>query len=343
MKANSKFYFMKKFLLILTGVFGLSFVAEAQLTINTGLDTASMTNLLEGLGVDIQNMSINCAPGAYGQFSGYSEIPIGNGLVFSTGDALMMADSNMSTSTSTAWNYPGDPDLDLIAGTYTYDACVLEFDAVPAGDTLYFNFAFGSEEYMEWVAGGFNDVFAIWISGNGFPVPTNIAVLPNDTIVSVVNVNAYTNSQYYIDNETIPGSYISFDGFTTNIGVEAVVVPGSTYHFKIAIADAMDGVVDSGVMLEAFRFRSFMEISGMEELEMQSMIYPNPAMDFVKLQFNTARADVYILNAVGEIVYQSANFNSDDILDISELESGTYFVKTVSGHKTGYTPLMIVK
>jgi hypothetical protein len=334
---------MKKLILILSGAIGLSFTAQAQLTINTGLDTASMTNLLEGLGVNIQNMTINCDANAYGQFSGYSEIPIGNGIVFSTGDALMMADSNMSTSTTSTWSYPGDADLDLLAGTYTYDACVLEFDAVPVGDTLYFNFAFGSEEYMEWVSAGFNDVFAIWISGNGFPGPTNIAVLPNDTVVSVVNVNAYTNPQYYIDNETIPGSYISFDGFTTNIGVEAVVVPGSTYHFKIAIADAMDAAVDSGVMLEAFSFRSFMEISGMEELELQTMIYPNPAMDFIKLQFNTAKADVYILNTVGEIVYQSSNFNSDDILDVSELKSGIYFVKTVAGNKTGYTPLMIVK
>lgn len=332
---------MKK--LLLAGTTLLALNSQAQLSITTGLDTTAMSSLLEGLGVDINNMTINCSAGAYGQFSGTSEIPISQGLVFSTGDALTLANSNSSTSDSYAWGTLGDSDLDLLAGIGTYDACVLEFDAIPTGDTLFFNFAFGSEEYMEWVSAGFNDVFAIFISGNGFPTPTNIAVLPNDTIVSVDNVNANTNSQYYIDNETVPGTYVSLDGFTTNIGVEVVVVPSSPYHFKIAIADAMDAVVDSGVLLEAFSFRSVAAPLSIVENEIEFNMYPNPANEYLTLKFAEATANVSITNSVGQEVFSKSNLINGESLNISELAAGSYLVKLSSEGKSSIQSLMITK
>lgn len=334
---------MKKILLAFTTLLALN--SQAQLSITTGLDTTTMSSLLEGLGVNINNMTINCAPNAYGQFSGNSEIPISQGLVFSTGDALMMADSNMSSSTSTPWNYPGDFDLDLlVAPNITYDACVLEFDAVPIGDTLFFNFAFGSEEYMEFAGVGFNDVFAIYISGLGFPVPTNIAVLPNDTIVSIDNVNANLNSQYYIDNETIPGSYVSFDGFTSNVNVETVVVPSTPYHFKIAIADVSDGVLDSGVMLEAFSFRSVSNGTlAVSENDLKVGMYPNPANQQITLRFTEATADISIMNTVGQEIQSKSGLLNGESLDISNLAAGSYLVKITASGKSSIQSLMVTK
>lgn len=332
---------MKK--LLLAGTTLLALNSKAQLTITTGLDTTAMSTLLEGLGVNINNMTINCSSGAYGQFSGISEIPISQGLVFSTGDALTLANSNTSTADSYSWGTAGDSDLNALAGTITYDACVLEFDAIPTGDTLFFNFAFGSEEYMEWVSAGFNDVFAIYISGNGFPTPTNIAMLPNNTIVSVVNVNANTNAQYYIDNETVPGTYVSLDGFTTNIGVEVVVVPSTPYHFKIAIADAMDGAVDSGVMLEAFSFRSVAAPLSVAENAVAFNMYPNPAHESLTLKFAASTADISITNAIGQEVFSKTNLFNGETLNIADLAAGSYLVKLSSEGKSSIQPLMITK
>lgn len=332
---------MRKILLISTTFFTLN--TQAQITITTGLDTASMSSLLEGLGVDIYNMTINCDANAYGQFSGVSEVPIYNGLVFATGDASGMSGANTSTSSGNDNSMPGDADLTSMAGCPTFNACVLEFDAIPTGDTLFFNFAFGSEEYMEWVSSGFNDVFAIFISGNGFPVPTNIAVLPNDTIVSVLNVNANINPQYYIDNETIPGTYVSFDGFTTNIGVEVVVVPANPYHFKIAIADALDGAVDSGVMLEAFSFRSMMEAVSIEENTYKFALYPNPASDQFMVKFKDPTAHLTILNSVGQEVLKKINVANGESINLDGLAAGSYLVKITSNEKSGFQTLMIVK
>jgi hypothetical protein len=103
------------------------------------------------------------------------------------------------------------------------------------------SFVFGSEEYPEFVSGSFNDGFGIFISG---PNPAggnynnyNIARLPNGQLVSIDNVNANTNAQYYNTNNT---GVIQYDGYTDGLTAQLSVIPCSTYHVKIIIADARD-------------------------------------------------------------------------------------------------------
>lgn len=230
---------------------------QAQLTITDGLSPAQVTSLLEGFNITISNLTINCPDSSFGQFNGTSEIPITNGLVLTSGLAASVAGPvwNMATSVT---SMTGDADLGALVTMPTYDACALEFDCVPLGDTLLFNFAFGSEEYPEFAGSSFNDVFAIWLTGPGFPIPTNVAAIPGGIPVSINNVNSFTNATYYVDNEAIPGVNCAYDGFTQNLTAFAVVTPGATYHFKTAIADVADGIFDSGVFLEAFSFRSVM-------------------------------------------------------------------------------------
>jgi gliding motility-associated-like protein len=58
----------------------------------------------------------------------------------------------------------------------------------------------------------------------------------------------------YVDN--ILSSTISYDGLTVKLKAQAPVTPCSTYHMKFAIADVFDGILDSGVFLEAGSFVS---------------------------------------------------------------------------------------
>ncbi|MBL7982445.1 MAG: T9SS type A sorting domain-containing protein [Flavobacteriales bacterium] len=235
---------------------GSASLAAAQLTVTDSLTIGSVTQLLEGLNVSILNVEVNCPEQAMGHFVGTSELAISEGLVLTTGSADQLAGGAASFA-SAYLGTPGDADLDLEVVTVpTYDACVLEFDCIPMGDTLLFNFSFGSEEYPEFAGSTFNDVFAIYLTGPGFPMPTNVAALPNGTPVAINNVNGMLNVEYFHDNETIGGAYVAYDGFTTNLTAFAVVEPDAEYHFKIAIADVGDGVFDSGVFLEAFSFRS---------------------------------------------------------------------------------------
>ncbi|MEM7038021.1 MAG: choice-of-anchor L domain-containing protein, partial [Bacteroidota bacterium] len=123
---------------------------------------------------------------------------------------------------------------------------------------------FGSEEYDEYVCATFNDVFAFFISGPGIVGQQNIALVPGTTTpvaINTVNVGMpgqfgsagpgciTTNSQYYFQNNAAVTT-VQYDGFTTSLVAKSAVMPCSTYHIKLAIADAGDGALDSGVFLE---------------------------------------------------------------------------------------------
>lgn len=327
---------MKKILFLFSSLFFIN--CHSQLTINTGLDQSQLTNLLQGLGVQIVNVSVNCDSTAYGSFLGQSEVDINHGLIMSTGN-LTQIDTVSSYFLSTNLNHIGDHDLNLLINdtiNQNYDACVLEFDAIPHDDTLYLNFSFGSDEYPEWVNAGFNDVFAIFLKGDGYPELTNMATLPNQTAVSINNVNSSTNSQYYIDN--INGQHIAFDGITSNILVERPVTPDSTYHFKIGIEDVFDALVDSEVMLEAFSVRCVKEIvqmdAGIKNLDKIITVYPNPTHG--NLYFSCDVESFQIYDIVGNLKLEIPNIKQNQNIDISSLPKGLYLLKS----NTVYGPIV---
>lgn len=243
---------MKRYLLQLCFIFLIIFVAQpvsAQLTFNSNMTANQLAQMLAGSGVSVTNATLNCATAASGSFTGTSSMGIQNGIILTSGSITLASPNAGSSSAGTDNNTPGDTDLDGIAGAGTLDACGLEFDIVPLCDTIKFKYVFGSEEYPEFVNSGFNDAFAFFISGPGIPTPVNIAKLPGtSTIVTIDNVNSGSNSQYYVANS---GTTIEYDGYTTILTAWSVVQPCLTYHMKIVVADAGDGIYDSGVFLEA--------------------------------------------------------------------------------------------
>ena len=57
-----------------------------------------------------------------------------------------------------------DTDLQSITPNQIYDECIIEFDFVPEGDTISFNYVFASEEYPEYVCGSVNDAFGFFLT-----------------------------------------------------------------------------------------------------------------------------------------------------------------------------------
>ena len=201
------------------------------------------------------------------------------GLILANGCVDSAVGMNTSDAT-TAWecysNY-SCPLLDDILGYDSYgwaiganDVAALEFDFVPTSDSIIFEYIFGSEEYPEFVCSSFNDVFGFFLTGQnpdaGQPSYNNknLALLPNSNIpITINNVNGgYTNyfytdetecnlsnSEYYVDNTG--GRWVKYDGYTVPLTAAARVVPNTVYHLLIAIADASDYSLDSGVFLKA--------------------------------------------------------------------------------------------
>jgi gliding motility-associated-like protein len=244
----------------------------AQLNVNTTMTPQQLVqNVLVGGGVTVSNVTMAGSASMYGSFTNGNTTNLGldKGVILSTGTCTQIANAS-SVFMSTNMSLPGDADLNnTSAGTTTYDACVLQFDFIPLSDTIKFHYAFGSEEYPEYVNSAYNDVFGFFISGpnpsGGSYSNQNIALIPGSTTpVAINNVNdgyssqcvtpgsSCSNCAYYVNN--CSGGTIVFDGFTTVLTAWAVVTPCQQYHIKLAVGDVADHIYDSGVFLEANSF-----------------------------------------------------------------------------------------
>ncbi|MDQ3111410.1 MAG: choice-of-anchor L domain-containing protein [Bacteroidota bacterium] len=244
---------------------------KAQLTTSNVLTPAQLVqNVLLGPGIIASNITYTGYTNAIGWFhngnAGSPGLGIDSGIVMTNGTILANDPTygpgagpqgpNNSSGAGVNNNAPGDTYLDVVAGTNTFNACVLEFDFIAQADSVKFNYVFGTDEYMEYVSGGFADVFAFVLSGVSTTLaPTNIALIPNTTTpVTALNVNANVNPTYYVDNENPPGTVCQYDGFTVVLQAKYPILCGETYHIKLACADALDGIVDGGVFLQAGSF-----------------------------------------------------------------------------------------
>jgi gliding motility-associated-like protein len=265
---------------------------EAQVTVTDSVSADELVQHLVGTGISYANPVLKCDSTQSGTFHVInSNLGIGDGIILTTG----RAETDPATGTAGAngdqnayfasagigsgvFNDPinvriGDTQLEALANKPTLDACILEFDFVPDGDSLLFNYVFGSEEYDTYSCSNYNDVFGFFLSGPGITGSPDIALIPGTSIP--VAINSTTNpavtqpgtltdcqsmgpgspfAQYYVDNSN--GTSITYYGFTTILTARAAVVPCTTYHIKLAIADCQDGGLDSGVFLEANSFRS---------------------------------------------------------------------------------------
>ncbi len=207
--------------------------------------------------VEASNIVYTGSEESIGYFSnGLPGLDFNSGIILSSGEAIDASGPNNSPATCGNMQTPGDSILTSIINRSTFDAAILEFDFVPASDMISFQYAFGSEEYEEYVGNVFNDIFAFQISGGPEDYENkNLATIPEtDTPVSINNVNQNNNSQFYYNNDN--GQHIQFDGMTYTLTAYAEVTPCETYHIRLSIADAADPIFDSGVFLKAGSFSS---------------------------------------------------------------------------------------
>jgi gliding motility-associated-like protein len=252
---------MKRFLTCVLVLLLFNGAVMAQLTVDESYTPQQLVqDVLVGQGVQISNVQFSGDAQARGYFNGSnSNLGLGEGVILSTGRVADAPGPNGTPASDfgTEYGRPGDSELASIAGFATNDAAVLEFDFVPISDTVQFNYVFASNEYMTYVGAGVNDVFAFLISGPGIIGERNVALIPGtSTAVTIDDVNADVNGQYYVDNENPPGATVEYNGWTTVLTALAVLQPCETYHIRLAIADGGDEAFDSAVFLEARSFTS---------------------------------------------------------------------------------------
>jgi hypothetical protein len=306
---------MKKSLLTLVAISLFLFTTQAQMVITHANSLTQLVNNFILTGVSASNIVYTGDSSAIGNFTGGSSTNLGlnDGIILTTGsiDSLPHINDTASKFANINNQMPGDSLLNNVSPYPSYDAAALEFDLVPVGNMLEFQYVFGSEEYPEYVGMSFNDVFKFLINGNnpagGTYTNENIALIPGTTLpVCINNVNPTSYSSYYIDNTL--GTSIVFDGLTTVLIAQAAVIPGSTYHLKMVIADVGDNIFDSGIFLKAQSMKSYMLTDVKENAIQNFSIAPNPLSSDSKLTLNLTHAGqvkLSVSDITGKVVYSS--------------------------------------
>jgi gliding motility-associated-like protein len=269
---------IKKVFTAIALVFGFISASTAQISVqNTLTPNQLVQNILLGFGVTASNITINGSPllattvqsnVAYFD-AATTTFPIPQGVLLTTGRAVAAIGPNNSGSftnnTPPTPNVGTDPQLNFLANGTVTNGVVLEFDFVPAGDTVAFKYVFGSDEYPEFSPSTFNDAFGFFLWGPNPIGPaynaTNLAVIPGtSTPVTINNVGpgATQNPSFYTNNVggAAYGTAIQYDGTTVVLTSSAKLTCGETYHIKLCISNVGDQAYDSGVFLEANSFSS---------------------------------------------------------------------------------------
>ena len=144
----------------------------SQLVVQNAMTVEDLvTDILVGQGVAVSNITVNGLPGNQmvvqaGYFnSENSNIGIAEGFMMASGgvlSALGPNDEGASTVAGIGDNYFDADIASITAPLQTQDVIAIEFDFVPNGDTIVFNYVFGSEEYNNYVCASYMDAFGFF-------------------------------------------------------------------------------------------------------------------------------------------------------------------------------------
>ena len=240
---------------------GLSLVAEpaAAFTVTQNDDFNELLDVLLGDTTGLSNFS-GSVSGDADAFGVFEDDPfgLGEGIVLSTGEVEDIPGENTEdgegatltgdeADLSTAFD-TSNPSTDALFDTATLE---ISFDADETVDALFFQYVFGSEEFLEFSGTEFNDFFTLELNG------TNMALLEDsvgeDDFVRVNNLAESPDGEFsseYIDNPEGEGTETKLDGYTTALTFEGEVETG-TNTLKIEISDVSDAILDSAVFIQA--------------------------------------------------------------------------------------------
>ena len=193
-----------------------------------------------------------------------SAFELEEGIILSTGKINNAVGPNSSLSDDDAPNWNGDSDLNqALSISNSINATILEFDFVPLGDKISFEYIFSSEEYHDTAPCQYSDGFAFLLREVGTTLYENLALIPGTNIpVKVTTVHPEIFNGCDGENEQYFGSYNTFNhptnynGQTVTLKAEADVTPGTTYHIKLVIADEGNYRYDSAIFLKGGSFSS---------------------------------------------------------------------------------------
>jgi ELWxxDGT repeat protein len=229
----------------------LSIVPEGQATggafkIASNLSNTAILNKLLGdtTGLSNINLTVTGNKEAYGTFDN-APFDIGAGIVLSTGKVTDLVGANNDSGTTTSFN-TSDSD-----GGFDPIVLKVDFNTDSTARQVFFQYVFGSEEFIDFSGSEFNDLFTLALNG------VNLAKLSDGKTTSINNLtplkDAKTWSSDYINNPSGTGplsSQVILDGYTKTLTFAGNLIPNAKNTLEIKIKDINDDLYDSAVFLK---------------------------------------------------------------------------------------------
>lgn len=305
----------KKYHLLLVLIYGTA-CAQYISTDETQTPLQLIENVLINSGcASVSNVSVsggNFITGekSYGYFNANgSTFPFVDGVILSTGKIIDAQGPNSFISDDgggMVWD--GDTDLNTaLSISNSLNATILEFDFIPLGNQISFDYIFSSEEYHDTATCTYSDGFAFLLKEVGNPTYQNLALIPNTTIpVKVTSVHpdipgacAAQNEQYF---DAFNGTEhpTNFNGQTKVLTAKSAVLPGHQYHIKLVIVDEGNYRYDSAIFIKGSSFSFGVDLGTDRTLANKNAVCYNESL---------------VLNgtSAGAVSYQW-NFNGNPIL-----------------------------
>ncbi|MEQ8462568.1 MAG: choice-of-anchor L domain-containing protein [Coleofasciculus sp. E1-EBD-02] len=236
-------------------------------TITPTSDTDLLLNSLLGDTTGLSNIDLtvyddqgNVNEEAFGIFSD-DPFDLREGIVLSTGRVAELPGFNTEDGGLVPTATEGDPndlstDFEPQSPSYEQRAIgmqgdkmtlELSFDVDDTAEKLFFQYIFGSEEFVEFGGTEFNDSFEILLNG------TNLAKLSDGKRVTINNLvpkpkNPDSYHDDYVNNPAEDNiANTKLDGFTKLLTFEGLLEQNSRNTLRIKLIDGGDGTVDSAV------------------------------------------------------------------------------------------------
>jgi gliding motility-associated-like protein len=311
-------------------------------------ETYSPLQLIENVLINsgcasVSNVSVSGGNFASGENSwGYfnangSTFPFAQGIVLSTGKIIDTQGPNSFISDDGGgMGWIGDSDLNQALGlNNTFNATILEFDFIPLGTQISFDYIFSSEQYLTNPNPNqcsFTDGFAFLLKETSSTTYTNLAVIPNTTIPVRVNtvrgsgtICPAENEQYFdaFNPEEHP---TNFNGQTKVLTAQSAVIPGRQYHIKLVIADEGNYRYDSAIFLKGSSFNFGVDLG-----PDRTFVNNNPVCPTENLTLNgtSAGAQSYQWNLNSNPIPGETNATLSFIPPYTNAQNGVYSLTTV--------------
>ena len=165
-----------------------------------------------------------------------------------------------------------------------------------------------------------------WIDDIVFP-PTNVITFIDPATDLVATVDGHDVALTWVASADAVKYVVKRDGETLGEATETSfsdeVEESGTYKYSVYAVNAAGSMSAPATVMVAVEF------TGVTENEMILGIYPNPAEDVLYINANAANYEYQMINSVGQVVMRGVA-NGNVQLNVSDLNSGVYFIKVIA-------------